>query len=206
VAGPHRRAADRLSDRDGAANTSRWRAADLLIGRDGAHDDADGGASRRWLAAELLEGRDGPGWATGAGRADLRRAAGETRWRAADLLDRRSDAGDRVTGTRWRAAELLGRSDDGTHDAPPRHGGEDRRTVPPPRVPPTRWAWPKAEPELPPALVPARRTADDDRRSMWSAADLLDEGKHAGGRRRKPEPARHSAPAEEAGRHRPPPQ
>ena len=55
------------------------------------------------------------------------------------------------------------------------------------------------EPEADP--LPARR-AETAGRTAWAAADLLDEGRHAGGRRRAPESARHGKPTDdEAGRH-----
>jgi len=65
-------------------------------------------------------------------------------------------------------------------------------------VPPTQWAWPK-EPEADP--LPPRR-ADSAGPSAWAAADLLDEGRPTGGRRRARETTRHGKPDDEdAGRH-----
>jgi hypothetical protein len=85
-------------------------------------------------------------------------------------------------------------------DTPHRHGGADTYTPSPSRVPPTQWAWPK-EPEAAPDPLPPVR-ADGGRRSAWAAADLLDQGAHAGGRRRARETAKHGKPDDEdAGRH-----
>jgi hypothetical protein len=68
-------------------------------------------------------------------------------------------------------------------------------------VPPTQWAWPKEEPD--PGRFEAVR-AHRGTGSAWSAADLLEEGRHTG-RRRTREVARHGHPTEyddeAAGRH-----
>jgi len=207
-----RRDADSTADRpvNGHAGAShdangvgpRWRAADLLVdgaaaaedhvpaeppapprrGRNRAHD-RDSSTTSTWQAAELL---DAP--------ADH---AEPTRWRAADS----ESGGSGHTGAKWLAADLLDQrhqSDDGDsgrrHAPAPTHAD----AALPSRVPPTQWAWPK-EPEADP--LPPRR-AESAGPSAWAAADLLDEGRHTGGRRRTRETTRHGKPDDEdAGRH-----
>jgi hypothetical protein len=206
-----RRDADSTADRpvNGHAGAShdangvgpRWRAADLLVdaaaaedhvpteppapprrGRNSAHD-GDGSTTSTWQAAELL---DAP--------ADH---AQSTRWRAADS----ESSGSGSTGAKWLAADLLDQrhqsdeDDSGRRHAPaPTHADAPL----PSRVPPTQWAWPK-EPEADP--LPPRR-AESAGPSAWAAADLLDQGRHMGGRRRARETTRHGKPDDEdAGRH-----
>jgi hypothetical protein len=203
----------RVADRRSGDAEPRWRAASLLEGRgaaepatadpwetstahgrptdgDGIEDDLP---ARKWRAADLLTGetRERPRTRT----PDTRHA---TEGAPVPLLDanagrrRRSEStGDLPTGRR-HAPDA--RPDPSTGDTPSRRGGENRHAGPPSRVPPTQWAWPK-EPTTPPS-------SDTDSRTAWSASDLLDAGKHAGGRRRAPESARHGAPTDdEAGRH-----
>jgi hypothetical protein len=173
------------------ATVSTWQAAELLDGP-APHTEPDGSA--RWQAASLLETGHDP--------------AGGT-WRAADLLDRR-DGGtgasarrhtddDGGSGRRHASPPVDVRPDPvATDDTPHRHGG-DRYAPAPSRVPPTQWAWPK-EPEAAPDPLPSAR-AEGGRRSAWAAADLLDEGAHAGGRRRA-RGTKHGKPDDEdAGRH-----
>ena len=183
----------------------RWRAADLLVdgaaavedhvpteppapprrGRSRAHD-RDGSTASTWQAAELL---DAP--------ANHVEPDGPSPWRAAVS----ESGGSGPTGAKWLAADLLDQrhqSDDG--DSGRRHAPAPTHTdaAPPARVPPTQWAWPK-EPEADP--LPPRR-AEGSSHSAWAAADLLDEGRHTGGRRRARETTRHGKPDDEdAGRH-----
>ena len=181
---------DRAHGRDNAT-ASTWQAAELL-GDPAPHAEPD--RSSRWRAASLLEtGHD---------------SAGRT-WRVADLLDRRDGetgasarrhtSDDRGSGHAQPPVDV--RPDPvSTHtDTPHRHGGDDRSAPAPSRVPPTRWAWPK-EPEAAPDPLPTVR-ADGGRRSAWAAADLLDEGAHAGGRRRARETKHGKPDDEDAGRH-----
>jgi len=180
----------------------RWRAADLLVdgaaaaqdhvpaeppapprrGRNRAHD-RDSSTTSTWQAAELLD--------TPTDNAE------PTRWRPADS----ESGGSGHTGAMWLAADLLDQrhqSDDG--DSGRRHAPAPSHVdaAPPSRVPPTQWAWPK-EPEADP--LPPRR-AESAGPSAWAAADLLDEGRHTGGRRRARETTRHGKPDDEdAGRH-----
>jgi hypothetical protein len=210
-----------------AGGESRWRAASLLAGRgesggvetaaadpwdtSTAHDrptdgDTYGGdpPARRWRAADLLDGRSTQ---TGETARPRRRAPSPDFGPAAE--DASAALPDAHTGRRRRgeptAATPTGRRqvptppdtrpDRSAEDTPSRHGGDNRHAGTTSRVPPTQWAWPKEEPTPSPEPLPARRAA-------WSAADLLDEGKHAGGRRRAPESARHGKPTDdEAGRH-----
>jgi len=92
-------------------------------------------------------------------------------------------------------------------DTPARHADpENRHAAPPgsvPRVPPTQWAWPKAEsPSFDnPYDMPSGRRAADTGSTSWSAAELL-ETRHEGGRRRRGDATRHGRPADpDAGRH-----
>jgi len=183
----------RAHDRDNAT-ASTWQAAELL---DGPAPYAEPARSARWSDADLPE--------TG------RESAGST-WRAADLLDRRDDgmgasaqrhsSGASASGQRHAPPPPVDVRPDPVpaDDTPHRHGGADTYTPSPSRVPPTQWAWPK-EPEAAPDPLPPVR-ADGGRRSAWAAADLLDQGAHAGGRRRARETAKHGKPDDEdAGRH-----
>jgi len=120
-----------------------------------------------------------------------------SRWRAAAS----ESGGSGHTGAKWLAADLLDQrhqsdeDDSGRrHDPAPTHAD----AALPSRVPPTQWAWPK-EPEADP--LPPRR-AESAGPSAWAAADLLDQGRHTGGRRRARETTRHGKPDDEdAGRH-----
>jgi hypothetical protein len=214
-----------------AGGESRWRAASLLAGRgesggaetatadpwdtSSAHDRrADGDfigddpPARRWRAADLLDGGNAETTrprrrartpdlapATGGASAPLPDAPTGRRRRGAST-------DDTPTGQRHAPTPPDARHDRSGGDTPSRHGGENRHAGTPSRVPPTQWAWPK-EPTPPSSEpLPARRAADAPSRAAWSASDLLDEGKHAGGRRRAPESARHGKPTDdEAGRH-----
>ncbi|MBV9921386.1 MAG: hypothetical protein JOY78_11115 [Pseudonocardia sp.] len=193
------------------ATSFRWQAADLLayrndvnpgrraVGdRQGGHDDS---SPRMWRAAELLErerevsspGLDdaAPPWGEEpkfVGRAERRR---------------RSEAAREGAGRRSPVRAETGREGPSSHagDEPSRHEGGSRHDATPPRMPPTQWAWPKDPEPAPSEFARARRAGVD----AWSAADLLDEGRHGGGRRRARESARHDAPAhphdDDAGRH-----
>jgi len=209
-----RRDADSTADRpvNGHAGAShdangvgpRWRAADLLVdaaaaedhvpteppapprrGRNGEHD-RDGSTTSTWQAAELLNAP-----------ADPAEPDRPSRWRAAAS----ESGGSGHTGAKWLAADLLDQrhqsdeDDSGRrHDPAPTHAD----AALPSRVPPTQWAWPK-EPEADP--LPPRR-AESAGPSAWAAADLLDQGRHTGGRRRARETTRHGKPDDEdAGRH-----
>jgi hypothetical protein len=138
------------------------------------------------------------------------------KWRAADLLDgngetgegaglrRRARTPDTVPATQGASAPLPDapagrrRRSDSTLDTPSRHGGDNTHAGSSSRVPPTQWAWPK-EPTSPSSEPWA---GDTGSRTAWSASDLLDEGRHAGGRRRSRESARHGESTDdEAGRH-----
>ncbi len=194
------------------AAPSRRRAADLPEGRERS------AGARTWAAADLLDARERTGDVEGGASAQPDPEYGS----AEPSPDTRAGRRRRSTGTRNASIPSGALTDGGPRrrtpttaetrhgnaghhdDAQPRHAGGNRHTAaPPPRVPPTQWAWPKEEPA--PDPVPTRRSDDDVRPSAWSAADLLDEGRHAGGRRRKPEPTRHRGPtddhAEDAGRH-----
>ncbi len=220
-----------VADRIGT-DASRWRAADLLDGHKDAHHEGEPAGSR-WRAADLLAGDSGtlddgtgtrrrarasdvgtrrsadatPLWsAVGTGSAEPypdTRAGRRRSATAREELIRPTTSPDDGPGRRYGPTAATTRHDVGAghhDDAQPRHAGGNRHTSPP-RVPPTQWAWPK-EPDLGAAEAPRARGADDD---AWSAADLLDEGRHAGGRRRAPESARHGRPdtdhAAGAGRH-----
>ena len=211
------RAADLLDGPDDArreASTAgpRWRAADLLAGDGGTMDDGSGPRRRRARTSDVgdRQAADSPAtplWsAVGTGSAepypDTRpgRRRGAT---AREELIRPNTPTDDGPGRRYAPTAAATRHDVGpghNDDAQPRHGGGNRHTAPP-RVPPTQWAWPK-DPDLSSAEAPRARGADDD---AWSAADLLEDGRHAGGRRRAPESARHGRPdaghATDAGRH-----
>ncbi len=211
------RAADLLDGPDDAqreASTAgpRWRAADLLAGDGGTMDDGSGPGRRRARTSDVgdrqaADSQATPLWsAVGTGSAepypDTRpgRRRGAT---AREELIRPNTPTDDGLGRRYAPTIAATRHDVGVghhDDAQPRHGGGNRHTAPP-RVPPTQWAWPK-DPDLSSAEAPRARGADDD---AWSAADLLEDGRHAGGRRRAPESARHGRPdadhATGAGRH-----
>jgi hypothetical protein len=216
--GPRWRAADLLLDRriDGAAAVADHGPAEPPAEpRGNRARDRDIATASTWQAAELLDGPtphaepDGPSRWRAAGRSESGPDTAVGKWRAADLLDRRdaeaggsgrrhtNDAGG--SGRRHATAGSDVRSDPVPDDTPRRHG-DDRHATSPSRVPPTQWAWPK-EPEASPDPHPTRR-ADGGSRSAWAAADLLDEGRHAGGRRRARESTRHGKPDDEdAGRH-----
>jgi hypothetical protein len=139
------------------------------------------------------------------------------KWRAADLLDGNGETGKGARPRRRARTPDTGPATEGASAAPlpdapagrrrrsesppdtrSRHGGESTHAGSSSRVPPTQWAWPK-EPASPSSEP---RAADTGSRTAWSASDLLDEGKHAGGRRRSRESARHGeATDDEAGRH-----
>jgi hypothetical protein len=199
-------------DRSGEADlgaADRWAAADLLGGRTGSTEAANtwhateapdrrtGASSRhdshqsKWLAADLLE----PPPAPSAGR---RRRGATTH----EELNRPADDGSGRRRVPTAAEPGLDESAEHLDDAEPRHLGGNRHTASPPRVPPTQWAWPKEEPD--PGPFEAVR-AHRDTGAAWSAADLLEEGRHTDGRRRTREAARHGRPTghddEAAGRH-----
>jgi hypothetical protein len=195
----------------GEATGSRWQAADLLASRNDAgqalraaevrqtgHDDS---SPRTWRAAELLKRE------REVSSPSLHDTAGpwgeEPKSVSRAERRRRSEAAREGAGRRSATRAETGRESRASHvgDEPPRHGGGSRHNATTPRVPPTQWAWPKEPEPAPSESARARRAGDD----AWSAADLLDEGRHAGGRRRARESARHDAPAdphdEDAGRH-----
>ena len=174
------------------------------------HDDRSGLGFRERLA----RADDAPG-SPRNGFSD--RAVGDPWDRYEHLAHRSSSSGDaaaRGRPGRRRAQEALATTAEGRHsaDAPsarhgdveePRHADTGGHAVP--RVPPTQWAWPK-EPEPASAhtgTLAGRRAADGGGRpAAWAAADLLDVGRHSGGRRRRSDPPRHGASDDpDAGRH-----
>ncbi|HEY0812290.1 MAG TPA: DUF3710 domain-containing protein [Pseudonocardia sp.] len=126
------------------------------------------------------------------------------------------ETADEARSGRRRARETqaaTGRHDAGAtfsryrDDTPARHADPENRHAAPsgsaPRMPPTQWAWPKAEPPSfdNPYETPSGRRAADTGSTSWSAAELLDT-RHEGGRRRRGDAGRHGRPADpESGRH-----
>jgi hypothetical protein len=161
----------------------------------------------KWRAADLLVRRNGDTEeSTSTRRRDRARDAGERP--AAPLPDtraerrHRSEPAESGSGRR-HAPEDTQYDPSSSHrdDTAHRHGDENRHSGAPSRVPPTQWAWPKEPVPASSDPLPTRRAADSTD-TPWSAADLLDEGKHAGGRRRARPSTRHGKPDDDdAGRH-----